>query len=106
MLRRVAEPVVRGQWERTKAELTRISASWQLEHGPLYRFGDWPNPEVPNWRARVYTARGEFISVEIVGCSLLAGTHKAPEAVANQGKRKGPGAGPGRPSRHTQPRER
>ena len=26
-----------------------------LGSGPEYRFADWPNPEVPNWRAGVYT---------------------------------------------------
>lgn len=62
-----------------------------MEHGPLYRFADWPNSEVPNWRAGVYTIwRGhEFLYVGMAGRSLLAGAHETPEAVASQGKRKG-----------------
>ena len=27
----------------------------ELRDGPLYRFADWPNPEVPNRRIGVYT---------------------------------------------------
>jgi hypothetical protein len=63
----------------------------QLEHGPVFRFADWPNPEVPNWRAGVYTIwRGnEFVYVGMAGRSLLAGAHETPEAVASRGKRKG-----------------
>jgi hypothetical protein len=32
----------------------------ELRDGPLYRFADWPNPEVPNGRIGVYTVwRGD-----------------------------------------------
>ena len=30
----------------------------ELRDGPLYRFADWPNPEVPNGRIGVYTVWG------------------------------------------------
>ena len=26
-----------------------------LRTGQFFRFADWPNPDVPNWRAGVYT---------------------------------------------------
>ena len=30
----------------------------ELRDAPLYRFADWPNPEVPNGRIGVYTVWG------------------------------------------------
>ena len=31
----------------------------QISVGPLCRFEDWPNPDVPNWRSGVYIACSE-----------------------------------------------
>ena len=41
----------------------------ELRDGPLYRFADWPNPEVPNGRIGVYTVWGgdELIYVGMGG---------------------------------------
>jgi hypothetical protein len=41
----------------------------ELRDGPMYRFADWPNPEVPNGRIGVYTVRGgdELIYVGMGG---------------------------------------
>jgi hypothetical protein len=41
----------------------------ELRDGPLYRFADWPNPEVPNGRIGVYTVWGgdELIHVGMGG---------------------------------------
>jgi hypothetical protein len=44
----------------------------ELRDGPLYRFADWPNPEVPNGRIGVYTVwRGDqLIYVGMAGRAL------------------------------------
>lgn len=41
----------------------------ELHDGPLYRFADWPNPEIPNGRIGVYTVWGgdELIYVGMGG---------------------------------------
>ena len=41
----------------------------ELRDGPLYRFADWPNPEIPNGRIGVYTVWGgdELIYVGMGG---------------------------------------
>ena len=45
-----------------------------LQHGPLYRFADWPNPEVPLVAAGVYTIwEGDwFLYVGMAGRALTA----------------------------------
>jgi hypothetical protein len=56
-----------------------------LGSGPAYRFTDWPNPEVPNWRAGVYTVwDGELlIYVGKAGRGLLAGSYESVKALAS-----------------------
>ena len=56
-----------------------------LAAGPLYGFADWPNPEVPNWRAGVYTVWDDelLVYVGMAGRSLLPGSHESEEAVAS-----------------------
>jgi hypothetical protein len=51
-----------------------------LASGPLYRFADWPNPEVPNLRAGVYTVWDgpTFLYVGMAGRGLPSGAHLAP----------------------------
>ena len=63
-----------------EAELLRT-----LEQGPEYRFRDWPNAEIPQVAAGVYTIwnRAELIYVGMAGRSLTADTvavHRAAEA--------------------------
>lgn len=50
-----------------------------LASGTLYRFADWPNPDVPNWRAGVYTVwDGErLVYVGMAGRAMAAGAHEA-----------------------------
>jgi hypothetical protein len=56
----------------------------QLASGEEHRFADWPNAELPNWRAGVYTvwSAGEFIYVGMSGRSIRPGDHLADEARA------------------------
>jgi len=60
-----------------------------LQSGPLYRFADWPNPEVPNWRAGVYTVwEGSiFLYVGMAGRALPQGAHLLPEATSSNRNR-------------------
>jgi len=50
-----------------------------LAHGPLHRFADWPNPDVPDAAIGVYTVwRGdELVYVGISGTSKTLGDKKA-----------------------------
>ena len=50
-----------------------------LAHGPLHRFADWPNAEVPNVAIGIYTVwRGdEFVYVGVAGTSRHLTTIKA-----------------------------
>jgi hypothetical protein len=56
-----------------------------LRSGPLYRFADWPNPEVPNWRAGVYAVWEEstFLYVGMAGRALATGAHLLPEPTSS-----------------------
>jgi hypothetical protein len=56
-----------------------------LGSGPAYRFADWPNPEVPNWRAGVYTVwDGDvLIYVGMAGRGLLAASQESETALAS-----------------------
>jgi hypothetical protein len=55
-----------------------------LASAPLYRFADWPNTAIPNWRAGVYTVwDGEtLIYVGMAGRGLLADAPETPAARA------------------------
>jgi hypothetical protein len=46
-----------------------------LASAPLYRFSDWPNAHIPNWRAGVYTVwdGGALIYVGMAGRGMAAG---------------------------------
>jgi len=61
-----------------------------LERVFEYRFANWPNPEVPNWCASVYTVwDGDvLIYVGMAGRGLLAGSYEAEKALAS-GKARG-----------------
>jgi hypothetical protein len=61
-----------------------------LSSGPLYRFSDWPNGEVPNWRSGVYTvwADQELIYVGMAGRGMAAGAHET-DAARSSSKPKG-----------------
>ena len=63
----------------TSAEDQALQA---LTSGPLYRFADWPNPEVPNLRAGVYTVWDgpTFLYVGMAGRGLPLNAHLAPLA--------------------------
>jgi hypothetical protein len=56
-----------------------------LGSGPAYRFADWPNPEVPNWRAGVYTVWDDdlLVYVGMAGRGLPAGSHESDKALAS-----------------------
>jgi hypothetical protein len=56
-----------------------------LGSDPAYRFTDWPNPEVPNWRAGVYTVwDGDLlVYVGMAGRGLHAGSHESEKALAS-----------------------
>ena len=56
-----------------------------LRSGPEYRFADWPNPEVPNWRAGVYTVwDGDLlVYVGTAGRGLHAGSYQSEKALAS-----------------------
>ena len=56
-----------------------------LESRPVYRFADWPNPEVPNWRAGVYTVwdADVLVYVGMAGRGLPAGSHESEKALAS-----------------------
>lgn len=56
-----------------------------LRSGPLFRFKDWPNPEVPNWRAGVYTVweGPKFLYVGMAGRGLSDGAHLSPQATSS-----------------------
>lgn len=50
----------------------------ELATGSLHRFVDWPNPDVPSWRAGVYTVwddQGVLLYVGMAGRGLLADAH-------------------------------
>jgi hypothetical protein len=45
----------------------------ELRDGPLYRFADWPNPEVPNGRIGVYAVwRGDQLIYAGMAARALA----------------------------------
>ncbi len=72
----------------TEAVLTALFS------GALYRFADWPNPEVPNWRAGVYTVWDgpTLIYVGMAGRGLEGNAHEQPAAATggpNRGLRAG-----------------
>lgn len=48
----------------------------------MYRFAEWPNPEVPNWRAGVYTVwHGDrLVYVSIAGRTMAAGADQTDQA--------------------------
>jgi hypothetical protein len=56
-----------------------------LGSGPAYRFTDWPNPEVPNWRAAVYTVwdADVLVYMGMAGRGLRAGGHESEKALAS-----------------------
>lgn len=56
-----------------------------LASGPLYRFADWPNPDVPNWRAGVYTVwdAKRLVYVGMAGRTMAAGAHETDKARAS-----------------------
>jgi hypothetical protein len=56
-----------------------------LTSGPVYRFADWPNPEVPNWRAGVYTVWDgpTFLYVGMAGRGLAPEAHLISEATSS-----------------------
>jgi hypothetical protein len=60
-----------------------------LSTGIAYRFSDWPNPEVPNWRAGVYTIWGgdQFLYVGMAGRGMADGAHLTEEAMATKRNR-------------------
>ncbi|MCW2746022.1 MAG: hypothetical protein JWM48_2572 [Mycobacterium sp.] len=51
---------------------------------PLYRFADWPNSSVPNWRSGVYAVwhGSRFIYVGMSGRGMAADAHLDPAAAA------------------------
>src|SRR5215469_11648036 len=55
-----------------------------LASGQRYRFADWPNPEVPNWRAGVYTVwdGDSFMYVGMAGRNMASDAHLHPEVEA------------------------
>jgi hypothetical protein len=57
-----------------------------LATGPLYRFADWPNPAVPNWRAGVYTVwDGDvLIYVGMAGRGMPANAHHGEAALSSR----------------------
>ena len=65
------------------SEADQITA---LTAGAVYRSADWPNPEVPNWRAGVYTIWDEarFLYVGMGGRGLADDAHPSPEALASK----------------------
>jgi hypothetical protein len=56
-----------------------------LRSGPEYRFADWPNPEVPNWRAGVYrvSARELLVYVGMADRGPHDGSHQSEKALAS-----------------------
>jgi hypothetical protein len=56
-----------------------------LGSGPEHRFADWPNPEVPNWRAGVYTVwdGDHLVYVGMAGRGLLAGSYESEKALTS-----------------------
>ena len=56
----------------------------ELRDGPLYRFGDWPNPAIPNGLVGVYTVwRGDqLIYVGMAGRALSPGADASGPASA------------------------
>jgi hypothetical protein len=61
----------------------------KLAHGPLYRFGDWPNPGLPKVAIGLYTIwRGdEFIYVGMAGRSALSNLSSRQAAGGTSGLR-------------------
>jgi hypothetical protein len=60
----------------------------ELRDGPLYRFADWPNPEVPNGRIGVYTVwgGGELIYVGMGGVTDRSEQSRTPVREATDQK--------------------
>ena len=60
-----------------------------LASGASFRFHDWPNAQVPNWRAGVYTvwSHSEFLYVGMAGRGLADGAHLLPEASSSSRNR-------------------
>ena len=60
-----------------------------LATGLAYGFAVWPNPEVPNWRAGVYTIWDDeaFLYVGMAGRGLPDNAHLSPEAQASNRNR-------------------
>jgi hypothetical protein len=71
-----------GRFSRTMSSSNLALA--ELRDGPLYRFGDWPNPAIPNGLVGVYTVwRGDqLIYVGMAGRALSPGADASGPASA------------------------
>ena len=58
-----------------------------LASGRAFRFGDWPNPEVPNWRAGVYTVwyGSTFLYVGMAGRGMAPDAHICSQRLFRRG---------------------
>ena len=81
-----------AEWPKHLSPTTCLSSLATLGAGQLYRFADWPNADIPNGRAGVYSVwdGDALIYVGMAGRGLVAGadeaTAQAPTSVGSSSR--------------------